>query len=353
MDGLGRSRPEFAVNATTKIGNGSRDSRGGATRTDWQWKQQGKQKGHGSSIFGKERESNFGTPTEGMENNAGKVFVAEGAVQKASDPASVNYDVTERYGRGATAKQARLRRQIDEEQLKYQITERFGQPKPAMSAQEAAKQAQSAKAAETILPVLPNGSAEMINAAYSTIEERKRKAALQTAATLAKRKKYTGVVQQQGSSDNSAETESAKLRFMKHSSSSKSGALVNGLPVPSSQSPKSTRDWRGADTDARATLVALASSAEKRLSQSAPSLKLKKAHRPRLRIPEQDLTTRFIGGERYHVDEFAHDDWEDDLAPLQTQSASSTSLFDKLASTSRPPTHHDSNGDDSDGLEIV
>ncbi|GAC72486.1 hypothetical protein PANT_7d00121 [Moesziomyces antarcticus T-34] len=301
MDEIARGRPEFAANATTRFGGASSNAADGNTVGVTSTFAASGNSGYLQEMYARKLNSSFGNIGDGMSGNGGQVFVSESAGEasvRASDPASCKYAVAERYGRGVTEKQSRLKKQIEEQQLMRNIEARFA-PRPAP---RAPKQAEPKLRDEAVLPVLPNGSADMINAAYSTLDERKRTAALQRQAADAKRRKYTGTT-------TAVETEvhEPRLRFAQPTQST--GAFPIG--------PSRDRSQGG---NSRSALLSLLNN--RTPAAAEPSLKLNRAHRPKLRRPvaesnaKSDLTV--VGGELVHLQDL--DDWADDLDDLPAQS---------------------------------
>ncbi len=386
MDELARGRPEFAANSTTRLGmagagkggssaGGGGGGYGGGSSSAFPGRRGASHAGEESAInnitttyktatsnpfaraaLSKKLNSSFGTVGEGMDNNGGNVFVSQSPIVaevgqdeevRASDPSSWKYDVSGRYGRGNTEKQTRLKKQIEEEQLMRKIEARFAPPssKPSQSSKDGEKaqgdaKEKSKKAETPVLPVLPNGSADMINAAYSTLDQRKRVAQQKKDASDAKRRKYTGVVASNSKKDTAdADAESSKLKFMalagnkRSSGSSNVGLSVGALPIAglsrhTAEADPSSSQRRSANGDSRSKLLSLAQNAPSASSASnltAPSLRIKKAHRPKLRLPSEEVgrvsKLKVVGGELVNLDDFDDDAWEDDLGDLVTPSS--------------------------------
>uniref|UniRef100_V5GIR6 Zinc finger Mcm10/DnaG-type domain-containing protein n=2 Tax=Kalmanozyma brasiliensis (strain GHG001) TaxID=1365824 RepID=V5GIR6_KALBG len=405
MDSLARGRPEFAANSTSRFGNANgapgsgvgpaasnsfSGRRGGGHAGDHDSainKLSSKDEKHASNPFSraalaKKLNSSFDNVGDGMDNNGGKVYVSQSPLVsaldadeevRASDPSSWKYDISGRYGRGNTEKQGRLKKQIEEEQLMRKIEARFAPPpaRPAKSQRDDAdgdsgnehdgpsKKKKPHEPKE--LAVLPNGTADMINAAYSTIDKRKQVAQQKAAAINAKKRKYTGVVD---TSPATSESDSSKLKFMNLASTSakRANTLLAGLPIAGL-----TRHSADADTanksssDSRSKLLSLAQNASaSSASSSEPSLKLKRSHRPKLRLPTDEVgrvsKLKVLSGELVNLDDFEDDDWEDDLGDLKVPSAktseeteASGSLTDKIMQLRSQPHAEE---DDSD-LEII
>ncbi|KAJ9478792.1 zf-primase domain-containing protein [Pseudozyma hubeiensis] len=416
MDELARGRPEFAANSTSRFGSAGGGGASGAKATassSFPGRRGGSYAGEESAInnitssyktaegsnpfsraaLAKKLNSSFGNVGDGMENNGGQVYVSQSPITaavgaddevRASDPSSWKYDVSGRYGRGNTEKQSRLKKQIEEEQLMRKIEARFAPP-PARPAKrqpdrddehdEDNVDGERKKREAPALPVLPNGTADMINAAYSTLDQRKRIAQQKQQAINAKRRKYTGVVHpsvDKGDKD----SEAAKLKFMNLASTNnkRSSTLLGGMPIAglnrhaadAEASPRSS-------SDSRSKLLSLAqksSSNSNNDGPSEPSLKIKRAHRPKLRLPSDEVgrvsKLKVVGGELINMDDF-EDDWEDDLGDLvvpsndgarKAEAASEANLSERimqLHSQSQARQSHiatEQDDDDSD-LEII
>lgn len=415
MDELAKGRPEFAANATSRFGGaGGAAGMGGrsAHRSSFPGRRGGGYKHDGSAIsninscsrdhsdhssfsssnqsppsaHARKLKTAFGNIGDGMENNGGQVYLCQspivtayGAEQevRASDPSNWKYDVSGRYGRGNTEKQSRLKKQIAEEQLMRKIEARFAAPSERPSKRQS-DDTDGEKSEVSALPVLPNGTADMINAAYSTLDHRKRVAKQKQDAVNAKRRKYTGVVDP-AVSQADTEAGSAKLKFMNlaSTSSKRSNTLLGGMPIvglnrhaaDSQASPRET-------SNSRSKLLSLARDAALFASTSRisglpePNLKLNKAHRPKLRLPSHEVgrasKLKVVGGELVNLDDF-QDDWEDDLdlpvastdnAGEKARAAGEAGLSDRiiLPAISQPRQSHmasqQDDADDSD-LEII
>ncbi|PWZ01506.1 hypothetical protein BCV70DRAFT_230708 [Testicularia cyperi] len=411
MDSVGKSRPEFSANATTKIGTGpggmgtaSFSSGGGPGAGGFKSSSKSRSSAKRLSKYMKNFRpeqsqlartinSNYGQVGDGMESNGGQVFVSESPLDragpevgmpiKASDPSSWKYDVSERYGRGAASKEQRLQTQIKDRILQEELEQRFG-PTPTMMASSMKKlgvcsaelgmdRSKGHKEKLAALPVLPNGSADLINAAYSTLDERKRKADQTRSSVEARRRKLTGIVPATNDTAEGGDRGSQeRLRFM---TSSKSSSVSSGASTASStpgsasstrfqplpglgpMSSASRKDSTG--SQARSTLLQLATGQTRRDPAHEPvNLRVSKTHRPKLRIPESDRVYQ-VAGERIHVDQL--DDWESDLLELPSATVphpscgDNLSLSQKLANLSKPPLSSlpVNNDDDDSDLEIV
>ena len=370
MDQLARGRPEFAANATTRLGlssgSGANASSGyGSTSAPVSKRHRGGYADEDSSInriatthsssasahtnafsraaLARKLNSSFGAVGDGMDDNGGQVYVSqsplntEGVVGhevRASNPSSWKYDVSGRYGRGVTEKQARLRKQIEEEQLLRKIEARFAPP-PSVGVASSSRAARDQERGEgeecadfeeqglaqggSVLPVLPNGTAEMIHAAYSTLEQRKRLAQQNKDAIEAKRRKYTGIIPTSTSSTAKAKEEhvGGKLRFISTPptarwASTTSSALSNPFVPrgkPRISSPSATTDR----TDSRTALLSLATDNITRDGREV-SLKLKRSHRPKMRLPPHEAahpsTLTVVGGELIDLNHFNDHAWD-------------------------------------------
>ncbi|CDW97379.1 hypothetical protein [Sporisorium scitamineum] len=367
MDELARGRPEFAANATSRFGGAKSTAAGGgnggsafpgrkaggysedsAITNITSYKSNKNNNGNNPfarAALAKKLNSSFGNVADGMDNNGGSVYVsqspivtvgAEGEV-RSSDPASWKYDVSGRYGRGNTEKQSRLKRQIEEEQLMRKIEARFAPPSAAL---------------------LPNGTAEMINAAYSTLDQRKRIAAEKQAALDAKRRKYTGIVP----SPSPSSGETSKLQFVNLTTTKRSSAPL--LPIPGLQHTTHTPET--GKTDSRSKLLSLATGGPTSTAKAAePSLKIKRCHRPKLNLPtteSRESNFKVVGGELVHLDDFVDDGWEDDLEDgdqgreqqqeREEQGTVGSSLSERIIRLHSQGNQNQVDDDDSD-LEII
>ncbi|CBQ71082.1 conserved hypothetical protein [Sporisorium reilianum SRZ2] len=381
MDELARGRPEFAANATARFGgaSASRSSTTAAAASPFPGRKPTSGGYDDSAItnitttfkssnntfaraaLARKLNSSHGHVADGMDSNAGAVYVSAGATAadggvRASDPSSATYDVSGRYGRASTEKHARLKRQIDEEQLMRQIEARFAPaPTPAVrQRREAADDAGAddgvegrGKGETTVLPTLPNGTAEMISAAYSTLEQRKRVAAHKHAAADAKRRMYTGVLP---SSPNTS-TE-PKLQFATPSSSTtKRTSTAPLLPI---RGLHPTTHTHGGDS--RNTLLTLASGTAPP-AHAEPSLKIKRCHRPRLNLPgseSRESGLKVVAGELVHLGDFADDAWDADLddAAQKANGEERASLTQRIVHLHAQTNQHSTTDSDSD-LEII
>ncbi|SNX83475.1 related to MCM10 - essential chromatin-associated protein involved in the initiation of DNA replication [Melanopsichium pennsylvanicum] len=392
MDQLARGRPEFAANSTSRFGGaGGGGSSGGNGNASFSNRRVGGGYNDQDSIINnittsyktaasseasrlalaKKLNSSYASVGDGMENNGGNVYVSQSPLVcsfspdqdnevRASDPSSWKYDVSNRYGRGNTEKQARLRKQIEEEKLLREIEARFApnsskkknyetddddendgeatmEGEDAERCEHKKKNKRGGKEKEHVLPILPNGTADMINAAYNTLEQRKRAAREKQEAVQAKRRKYTGVVVPSSSRVSEMDVET-KLRFMSNPGSKRSSnTLLAGLPIAglNRHTVESDNGKYKKSGDSRSKLLSLAqggasafTSVNGTVSVSAavePSLKMKKAHRPKMRLPIQEVgqlsKLKVIGGELVNLEDFQDDDWEDDLDDLVRKSA--------------------------------
>ncbi|KAJ1041322.1 hypothetical protein NDA11_006411 [Ustilago hordei] len=416
MDDLARGRPEFAANSTTRLNAPSKAGAGGGegggrsgfgSSTRHRRGAEGEEgsainnitityKSSGSNAFSraalaKKLNSSHGNVGDGMENNSGGVFVSQSPLiadpnlpeeVRASDPSSWKYDVSGRYGRGITEKQSRLKRQIEEEQLMRQIEKRFvpaeekkqkqkeeeGERKKHSGSKEGGKDEK--EEGEVVLPVLPNGVAEMINAAYSTLNQRKRVAQEKRDNDLAKRRKYTGVVVPSTTTTSDATGGKLKFKTPVNSSSSTTGSrglsIVGGLPVAgltrhNSTSSAGSQKEKGPDSKSKLLSLATSDTAKKE-----PNLKIKRAHRPKIRLPAEEVGRipqfSVVGGELVNVADFDDDGWDDDLDDVRGRDAEEEGkgLGEKLLELSSQSqtrgriNHQTAAGDDSDSdLEII
>ncbi|SPO32303.1 related to MCM10 - essential chromatin-associated protein involved in the initiation of DNA replication [Ustilago trichophora] len=410
MDELARDRPEFAANSTMRFGGaggGGTSSSGArpAASSYFGGRRRGGYPEEDSAInnittsyktptnnpfsraaLAKKLNSSFGNVGDGMDNNGGQVYVSQSPIValpgkddevRASDPSNWKYDVSGRFGRGNTEKQARLKKQIEEEQLMRKIEARFApppaQPSKSKDGEEGEgedgdhKEERTKKEGGHVLPVLPNGTADMINAAYSTLDQRKRLAQQKKEAIDAKRRKYTGVTASTPTVA-SSDVDSTKLKFMTLPISKRSSALVGGLPITglTKHTPHSDGTSRPSG-DSRSKLLSLAHSSSTATVPSAePSLKIKKAHRPKLRLPSDEVgrvsKLKVVGGELVNIEDFEDDGWEDDLddevtrPSAEVKSSEEVGLSEhilQLQSQSRKRLNNDAEDDEDSDLEII
>lgn len=347
MEELSRGRPEFAANSTSRAFGGSssstpassgfrktpsnhgeEDSAINKITTSYGYSTQGKaafKSMINRAALSRKLNSSFGTVGDGMENNAGQVYCSQPAEEgvRRSDPGSWKYDIAGRYGRGSTEKQTRLKRQIEEERLMRKIEARFAPPsatRPKSKDTEGGEEGEEGNAVgekreEVALPVLPNGTAEMIHAAYSTLDKRKQAAQQKKSAIDAKRRKYTGVLP----SPTHTEEGGGKLKFVLPPSTPKS-SLTTALPIPGLT--RHTPDSKSSSSDSRSKLLSLASSSTTAAGKAEPSLKLKRSHRPKLKLPQGEVgqasKLKVVAGELVNLDHFDYA-WEDDLRDAQEE----------------------------------
>lgn len=409
MDELARGRPEFAANSTTRF-NGPPPSGGGGSggsRSAFSNRRRAGGDQEDSAIntittsyktptsnpfsraaLAKKLNSSHGTVGDGMENNSGAVFVSQSPLiadpnlpeeVRASDPSSWKYDVSGRYGRSVTEKQTRLKKQIEEEALMRQIEKRFAPPQEKEKKEKKKESGSDAgegvsKGGEVVLPVLPNGVAEMINAAYTTLDQRKRVAQEKRDADSAKRRKYTGVVVP-SSTDNTNSSSGGKLQFKTPINPTTCNGGLNitaGLPISGltrhNSHPTATQQRA---SDSRSKLLSLATKSSSSGASTEPSLKIKKSHRPKMRLPAEEVgrtpTYSVVGGELVNLQDFDDDEgWEDDLRSVmdeREEKGEEKGLGERLVQLSSQQIgridHHShstamSTGDDSDSdLEII
>ncbi|TKY86079.1 hypothetical protein EX895_004904 [Sporisorium graminicola] len=412
MDELARGRPEFAANSTSRFGGGAGGAKpvaghasssafpGRKTGTGYEdsaitnittsYKSNNTNNPFARAALAKKLNSSYGNVADGMDNNGGAVYVSQSplvstaaaaaldadAHVRSSDPSSWKYDVSGRYGRGNTEKQSRLKRQIEEEQLMRKIEARFAPPSasPARTRREGGEEAveegrerreRRDKAEAKVLPVLPNGTAEMIHAAYSTLDQRKRVAAEKQAALDAKRRKYTGVVPASSSSATpSSAAEASKLQFLNLGPTKRTSLSANLLPITGLQSNTHTAEPRSGG-DSRSKLLSLATGASSTPIATEPSLKIKRCHRPKLNLPTTETSEsnfKVVGGELVHLNDFADDGWEDDLEhdhnrqsqqdQLKEQEGPQSSLSERIIQLHSQNSQNQDEDDDSD-LEII